>query len=101
MARADVTLVALHSAAKAHRQNQRRLLLDVVVSQRAEICQLLAVVDQPLVVRREPCFVFDFRFHVLDGVRRFDVERDRISRKRLHEDLHAAARADEGTAKVA
>ena len=29
--------------------------------------------------------------HVVDGVRGLHVERDRLARERLHEDLHAAA----------
>ena len=36
------------------------------------------------------CLLFD----VLDGVGRLDVERDRLARERLDEDLHATAQAE-------
>jgi hypothetical protein len=43
----------LHAAAQAQHQVQRRLLLDVVVGQRAAVLQLLAGEDQALLVRRD------------------------------------------------
>ena len=45
----------LHAAAQAQHQVQRRLLLDVVVRQRAAVLQLLARKDQALLVRRDAC----------------------------------------------
>uniref|UniRef100_A0A453GZQ5 Uncharacterized protein n=1 Tax=Aegilops tauschii subsp. strangulata TaxID=200361 RepID=A0A453GZQ5_AEGTS len=41
--------------AEAEHEVQRRLLLDVVVGQRAPVLQLLPREDQPLLVRRDPC----------------------------------------------
>ena len=43
------------AAAEPEHQVQRRLLLDVVVGQRALVLQLLPGEDQALLVRRDPC----------------------------------------------
>ena len=45
----------LHAATQAQHQVQRRLLLDVVVSQGAAILQLLASENQALLVRGDAC----------------------------------------------
>ena len=50
----------------------------------------LARKDQALLVRLDPLLVLDLRLDVLDRVRALDLQRDRIARKRLHEDLHGA-----------
>ena len=67
---------------------QGRLLLDVVIAQSSAVFQLLSREDEPLLLRRDPLFVLDLGFNILDGVIRFDVQSDRLSRQRLHEDLH-------------
>ncbi len=67
---------------------ERRLLLDVVVGQRAPVFELLAREDQPLLVGRDALLVLDLGLHVLDRVARLDLERDRFASQRLHEDLH-------------
>jgi len=83
----------LHATSQAQHQVQGRLLLDVVVAQRAAVLQLLAGEDQALLLRRDALLVLDLRLHVLDRVRRLHVQRDRLAGQRLHEDLHAAAQA--------
>jgi hypothetical protein len=45
----------LHATAQAQHQVQRRLLLNVVVGQRAAVLQLLAGEDEALLVRRDAC----------------------------------------------
>merc|ERR1711959_493046 len=80
----------LHAAAQPQHQVERGLLLDVVVAERAPVLQLLAGEDQALLVRRDPFLVLDLGLHVVDGVTRLDVERDRLPRERLDKDLHAA-----------
>ena len=67
---------------------ERGLLLDVVVGERLVVLQLLAGEDETLLVRRNALLVLDLGLHVLDRVRRLDVERDGLTRERLHEDLH-------------
>ena len=70
---------------------ERRLLLDVVVRQRASILQLFSGEDEALLVRRDALLVLDFLFDVVDRVRRLDVQRDGLARQRLDEDLRARA----------
>ena len=67
---------------------ERRLLLDVVVAQRAAIFELLARKDEPLLVRRDALLVLDLGLDVLDRVARLDFQRDRLARQRLDKDLH-------------
>ena len=75
---------------------ERGLLLDVVVAQRAAIFQLLAGEDEALLVRRDALLVLDFLFHVVDRVRRLDVERDGLARQRLDEDLRSGESSGRG-----
>lgn len=69
-------------------QVECRLLLNVVVTQRAAVFQLLSSEDQTLLVWRNSFFILDFGFDIFDGVRRLDLEGDRLAREGLHEDLH-------------
>merc|ERR1719183_3323757 len=81
------------AAPQAQDEVQRRLLLDVVVSQRPAILELLAREDQALLVRRNALLVLNLRLDVLNGVRALDLESDRLARQGLDEDLHAAPQA--------
>ena len=74
---------------------ERRLLLDVVVRQRAAVLELLARKDEALLIRRDALLVLDLLLHVLDRVRRLDVERDRLTGEGLHENLHGGLRVGE------
>jgi len=67
------------TATEAQHQVERRLLLDVVVGQRAAVLQLLASEDQALLVGRDALLVLDLGLDVLDRVRRLDLERDRLT----------------------
>jgi len=78
----------LHAAAQAQHQVQRRLLLDVVVRERAAVLELLAREDQALLVRGDALLVLDLGLDVLDRVRGLDLERDGLAREGLDEDLH-------------
>ena len=78
------------AAAQPQHQVQCRLLLDVVVSQRAAVLELLAREDEALLVRRDALLVLDLGLDVLDRVGALDLERDGLSGQRLDEDLHAA-----------
>ena len=53
---------------EAQHQVERRLLLDVVVGQRAAVLELLASEDQALLVRRDALLVLDLGLDVLDRV---------------------------------
>merc|ERR550514_2147823 len=78
----------LHATAQAEHEVKGRLLLDVVVREGAAVLELLAREDETLLVGRDPLLVLDLRLDVLDRVRGLDLERDRLARQRLDEDLH-------------
>ena len=71
-------------------QMYRRVLLDVVVAQRA-VLQLLASEDEALVVGRDAFLVLDLLLHAVDRVRRFHVQSSLLARQGLEEDLGDAA----------
>ena len=72
---------------------QRRPHADVVVTQSAAVLELPAGayirrhLDEALHIRRNALLVLDLLFHVVDRVGRLDVERDRLAREGLDEDL--------------
>jgi len=70
-----------------------RLLLDVVVAQRAAVLQLLAGEDEALLVRGNALLVLYLCLHVLDRVRRLHVQRDGLAGEGLDKNLHATAQA--------
>ncbi len=70
---------------------KRALFLDVVIRERAPVLQLLAREDEALLVWRDTLLILNLRLHVVDRVRRFDLQRDRLARERLHEYLHPSA----------
>ena len=82
----------LHRAtAQAQHQMQSRLLLDVVVGERAAaLLELLARKDEARLVGRDALHVLDFALDHVDGVARFHLEGDGLARQRLDEDLHDA-----------
>merc|ERR1712086_652097 len=84
--------IFLHATPKPKNQVERALLLDVVIRKRAPVLELLTGEDEALLVRRDSLLVLDLRLHVVDAVRRLDVQRDRLPSKRLHKDLHTAAK---------
>ena len=64
---------------------ERGLLLDVVVSQRTAILELLAREDETLLVRRDTLLILDLGLDVVDGVLRLYLEGNRLTRERLEE----------------
>jgi hypothetical protein len=73
LARKDLQRRLDDATAQAQDQVQRRLLLDVVVGQRAAVLELLAGEDQALLVRGDPLLVLDLRLDVLDRVGGLDL----------------------------
>ena len=65
-----------------------RLLLDVVVRQRAAVLQLLPGKDQALLVGGDALLVLDLGLDVLNGVSGLNIEGDGFTSKGLNEDLH-------------
>jgi hypothetical protein len=81
--------------AQAQHQVKCRLLLDVVVRQRAAVLQLLAREDQALLIRRDALLVLDLGFDILNSVRALHLQRDGLARQCLDEDLHFALPGDQ------
>ena len=79
---------SLVAAAQAQHQVERRLLLDVVVRERAAVLQLLAREDQPLLVRRDALLVLDLGLNIVNGVRALHLESDGLTGECLDKDLH-------------
>ena len=73
-----------HTTTKTENEGERRLLLDVVIRKRAAVLKLLPCEDETLLVRRYALFQLD----IVDGVRRLDLEGDRLACKDLCADLH-------------
>merc|ERR1712141_178038 len=67
------------------------LLLDIVVREGPTILELLASEDQPLLVWGNSLLVLDLGLHILNGVRRLDLEGDGLSGQGLDEDLHTSS----------
>ena len=55
---------------------ERRLLLDVVVRERAALLELLTREDQSLLIRGDALLVLDLGLNVVDRVRGLDIEGD-------------------------
>jgi len=78
-----------HAAtSQAEHQVQSRLLLDVVVRQRAAILELLTSEDESLLIRRDAFLILDLGLDVLDGVGALDVQGNGLTGQGLHENLH-------------
>ena len=67
---------------------KRGLLLNVVIRQRPTVLQLFSCKNEPLLIRRNTLLVLNLRLDRLNAVRWFHVERDRLARECLDEDLH-------------
>ena len=68
-------------------QNHFRTKLRTPALSERTILELLAREDQALLVGRDALLVLDLLLHVVDRVRRLDVERDGLTREGLDEDL--------------
>lgn len=69
----------LETAAEAKNKVQSRILLDIVVRE-AAILKLLTGENETLHIRREALFILDLVLDNVDGVGRFDLERDSLAR---------------------
>jgi hypothetical protein len=70
------------------------LFLDVIVGERPAILELLAGKDEALLVGWDTLLVLNLCLHVIDRVRRLDLECDRLPGQRLDKDLHATAQTE-------
>ena len=65
--------------------------------QSAPVLELLAGKDQTLLIRRDALLASDLLLDIVDGVGRFDVQRDGLAREHLDEDLHSSPTILHGT----
>merc|ERR1719477_54083 len=86
--RVVLLLPLLATTTKPEYKMKCRLLLDVVVAQSPSILQLFACKDETLLIRRDSFLILDLRFHVVDRVRRLNLEGDGLTREGLYKDLH-------------
>lgn len=104
-----LTSLVLHAPPHPHHPHDRRSpsiagifvppSLNVGVACRAHSQQiavpsrlLLSGEDQPLLVWRNALLVLNLSFHVVNGIRRFHLQGDRLAGKGLHEDLDPSNR---------
>ena len=80
------------ATAETEHEMESRLLLDVVVGQGATVLELLASEDEALLIGGDALLVLDLGLHVVDGVRRLDLESDSFTREGLDENLHGVQR---------
>ena len=84
----NLLLPLLGTTTKAEDEVKGRLLLDVVVRKGATIFELLTSKDETLLIRGNSFLVLDLGLDVVDGVRRLDLEGDRLTRESFNKDLH-------------
>merc|ERR1712112_448072 len=70
---------------------QSGLLLNVVVGEGPTVLELLASEDQPLLIWGNSFLVLDLGLNILDGVRGFHLQSDRLASQGLNEDLHSTS----------
>ena len=70
------------------------LFLDIVVRKSAAVLKLLAGKDKTLLVRRNAFFILNLGFHVVDSVRRLNLERNGLPRQGLDEYLHSTTKTE-------
>ena len=71
------------------------LLLNVIIRKSAAIFQLLSGKNETLLVRRDAFFILNFRFNIVDSVRRFNLKGNSFSCEGLDENLHATAKTQD------
>ena len=87
----DATRHLTMPTTQAEHEVKGRLLLNVVVAERAAVLELLAREDEALLIGGNALLVLNLLLHVVDRVTRLHIERDGLARQRLDEDLRARA----------
>jgi len=78
----------LHPSTQPEHQVESRLLLDVVIGQRAAVLELLARKDEALLIWRNSFLILDLTLDIVNRVRALHLEGDGLASERLYEDLH-------------
>jgi len=82
----------LHTTPETENEVKSALFLNVIIRECATIFQLFASKDQPLLIWRNSFLVLNFCFYILNGVRWFYLQRNRLACESLDEDLHTASK---------
>merc|ERR1712099_206063 len=81
------------SSTETQNQVQSRLLLDVVVGQRAPVLELLTGENETLLIGRNSLLVLNFGLHILDRVGSLDIQGDSFASQSLDKNLHTTTQA--------
>jgi len=84
----------LHASSESEHQVKSRLLLDVVVGERATVLKLLSGEDKSLLIGGNTFLVLDLGLDVFNVVRRLNVEGNGLSGQSLDENLHASSKSE-------
>jgi len=85
----------LHASTQSENKMQCGLFLNVVVRESSSIFQLFACKDQALLIWGNTFFVLNLCFDIVNGVTRFHIKGDGLSRQRLDKDLHASSQSQD------
>ena len=80
--------MASEATTQAEHQVEGGLLLNVVVRESATVLELLSSEDKALLIGRDALLVLDLGLHVVNSVRRLDLESDGLASQSLDENLH-------------
>lgn len=83
----------LHTTTETKDKVERGLFLNVVVRKSTAILQLLSGENQALLVWRNSLLILNLRLYVVNGIRGLDFQRNRLSGKSFHENLHTTTEA--------
>jgi hypothetical protein len=62
--------------------------LNVVIGKGPAVLKLLSSENETLLIRGDSLLVLNLGLHIIDGIRRLDLEGDGLASKGLHKDLH-------------
>lgn len=76
---------ATQAKKEIHIHDDISYLLDIVVTQSSSILELFSGKNQPLLIRRNPLLVLDFRLHIVDCITRLYFKSNGLTRQGLDE----------------
>jgi len=84
----------LHATTEAENEMERRLLLNIVIGKSATVFKLFTSKNKALLVGRDTLLVLNLGLHVVNGVRRLNLQGDCLPGKGLDKDLHATTETE-------
>ena len=74
---------------------QSTLLLDIIIRKRMSLLKLLPSKNQTLLIRRNPLLILNLALDIVDGIRRLNLQGNRLASQRLDENLHATTETED------